>query len=421
MFHVLSDGRLVWWSTRSGWGHLHLVTPDGSVQSITQGPWVVRSLLHVDEARSRLLFAASGRERGDPYYCRAYAVNFDGSGLELLSPEPEHHDLVQYGVVADGSAWMSPDGSCFIDNYSTITTLPRAVLRGADGRVLMQLEQAEAPDSRPEALPLPEPFSVQALDAASLNGAGDLWGVVYKPLGFDPGESYPVVEVIYGAPQTAVVPKGWAAGSMVSLAEQLAVLGFVVVILDGPGTPFRSHAFQLASHGRIESCGGLPDHAHAIAELAKVRPWMDLSRVGIVGGSGGGYATVRALGTLPEFYKVGVALCGNHDQAAYIAGWGDRYQGLYDPTRYAGQANATIASSIVGDLFLIHGDMDANVHPGMTLQVVDALIKANRHFDMLIVPNAGHMLMRIPYVQRRVFDYFVSRLLGEMPPVPERG
>jgi dipeptidyl aminopeptidase/acylaminoacyl peptidase len=157
---------------------------------------------------------------------------------------------------------------------------------------------------------------------------------------------------------------------------------------------------------------------NAIRHLAATRPWMDLGRVGLVGGSGGGNATVRAMATFPGFYKVGVAMCGNHDQSAYIAAWGERYQGLYDETLYATQANKNVAGLITGELLLIHGDLDNNVHLAQTMQVVDALIKADRNFDLLIVPNAGHMLILLPYVQRRMFDYFVERLMGPAAPKP---
>jgi dipeptidyl aminopeptidase/acylaminoacyl peptidase len=282
----------------------------------------------------------------------------------------------------------------------------------------MTLETADPGSAWPAALPLPEPFSVPALNAQALDGADELWGVLYKPMDFDPQVRYPVVEVIYGAPQTVVAPKTWGNNAYANVAEQLATLGFVAVIVDGPGTPCRSRAFQLEAYGRIESCGGLPDHVNAIRHLAATRPWMDLERVGLVGGSGGGNATVRAMGTFPDFYKVGVAMCGNHDQAAYIAAWGERYQGLYDESLYAAQANKTVAARITGDLLLIHGDLDNNVHPAMTMQVVDALIQADRNFDLLIVPNAGHMLILLPYVQRRLFDYFVERLMGQPAPRP---
>jgi len=419
MFHVLADGRLIWWSQRSGWGHLYLLSQDGAAQAITQGPWLVRSILHIDEAARQILFAASGREPGiDPYLCAAYSVGFDGSGLRLLTPEPAQHEFVRYDGAPGATAIASPDGRHFVDNYSTVTTPPRSVLRDRDGRVLMTLEVADPGAVWPAALPLPEPFSVPALNPGESDGASELWGVLYKPLGFDPQQRYPVVEVIYGAPQTVAAPKAWGNNVYANVAEQLASLGFVAVIVDGPGTPCRSRAFQVDAHGRIESCGGLPDHVNAIHHLAAERPWMDLNRLGIVGGSGGGNATVRAMGSFPDFYKVGVAMCGNHDQAGYIAAWGERYQGLYDEALYAAQANKTVAAQITGDLLLIHGDLDNNVHPALTMQVVDALIKANRNFDLLIVPNAGHMLILLPYVERRVFDYFVERLMGVAAPRP---
>lgn len=420
MFHVLADGRLIWWSQRSGWGHLYLISPDADARAITQGPWLVRSILHVDEATQQILFAASGREPGvDPYLCAAYRVRLDGGDLQLLTPEPEQHELVRYDGSFGGPAIVSPVGKHFVDTYSTVTSPPRSVLRDRSGAVLMTLEVADPGAAWPAALPLPEPFSLPALNPEALGGATELWGVLYKPLGFDPQKRYPIVEVVYGAPQTAAAPKSWGNNAYANVAEQLATLGFVAVIVDGPGTPYRSRAFQLDAHGRIESCGGLPDHVNAIQHLSATRPWMDLDRVGIVGGSGGGNATVRAMATFPDFYKVGVAMCGNHDQAGYIAAWGERYQGLYDEALYAAQANKTVAARIVGDLLLIHGDLDNNVHPAMTMQVVDALIRADRNFDLLIVPNAGHMLILLPYVQRRLFDYFVQRLMGAAAPGPQ--
>jgi dipeptidyl aminopeptidase/acylaminoacyl peptidase len=250
----------------------------------------------------------------------------------------------------------------------------------------------------------------------STDGEHDLWGCLYRPLGFDESKPHPVVEVIYGGPQTAVAGKDWIGNVHTSVAEQLAALGFVVVMLDGPGTPYRSHAFQRAVHGRIQSCGGLDDHVHATRELARTRPWMDLGRVGIVGGSGGGYATVRAMASYPDLYRAGVAMCGNHDQSAYVALWGESFHGSWSEKGYADQANTTVAGAITGDLLLIHGDMDDNVHPAMSLKVVDAMIRADRHVDLLIVPNAGHALLAHPYVLRRTWDYFVEKLMRRRPP-----
>ncbi len=425
MFKVLRDGRVLWWSQRSGWGHMYLLpavdTIDGQALAMTQGPWLVRRILRIDEDRQRVIFVASGREPGvDPYFCFAYSVNFDGSGLSLLTPEPVQHEFTHPVAVpfGDGTDSVSPDGTLLVDVWSTVSMPHRSALRDDAGQVVMDLQTADPADSRPATMPLPEPFTLQALDAASLPDCGGLWGMLYKPPGFDPEQRYPVIELIYGAPQASVVAKACMPGHHAAFAEQLAALGFVVVMIDGPGTAFRSQAFQLASYGRLQSSGNLPDHINAIRWLAGTRPWMDLERVGIVGGSGGGYATVRAMGEHGDFYKVGVAMCGDHDNSGYVATWGDCYQGPYSDEHYAQQDNTLLADCITGDLFLIHGEMDDNVHPGLTLRVVNALIKADRNFDMLIVPNAGHNVIEPVYVQRRVFDYFVERLMGAKAPRP---
>jgi dipeptidyl aminopeptidase/acylaminoacyl peptidase len=289
------------------------------------------------------------------------------------------------------------------------------VLRDAAGRVLMDLWAAPPHDTWPHALPLPESFSVSSAD-----GGEALWGALYKPAHFDPTRRYPVVELIYGAPQAAVAPKTWANPRFGAVAEQLAAQGYVVFCIDGPGTPYRSHRFQLASHGRMETCGGLPEHVSALQQLAATRTWMDLSRVGIVGASGGGYAVVHAMAAFPEVYRAGVSMCGNHDQADYIAGWGDGYQGLYSAAAYATQASQTVAHRITGSLLLIHGEMDDNVHPAHTLRVADALLKAGRDFEMLIVPDAGHMLILIDTVRQRIWRFLARHLQPETEPEPER-
>jgi dipeptidyl aminopeptidase/acylaminoacyl peptidase len=420
IFHPLSDGRTIVWSERSGWGHLHLVGPGEPPRAITQGPWLVRGLMQVDEAAQRIVFWASGMQPGtDPYLCAAYSVAFDGSGLRALTPEPGQHAFMLAQPGGDGAQSMAPDGACFVDSCSTVAQAPRSMLRdGQTGAVRMDLQTADPAGSWPDAMLPPEPFAVPAPDAEALGGADTLWGVIYKPPGFDPEQRYPVIDLIYGGVQTAVVAKGWGNSFHSATAEQLAAIGFVVVMVDGRGTPYRSRAFQLASYGKVESCAGLADHVHVTRAIAVTRPWMDLDRVGIAGGSGGGYATVRALGEYPDFYKVGVAVCGNHDQRGYTAGWSDRYQGLYDEALFTAQDNTTLAVRICGDLFLIHGEMDDNVHPGLTLRMVDALIKADRNVDLLIVPNAGHGVIAGPSIQRRLFDYFVQHLMGVKPPRP---
>lgn len=403
---VLADGRVLWWSQRSGWGHLYLVQPDGRAQALTRGEWQVRSVLHVDEADGRIVFTAGGREAGvDPYFNAAYSVAFDGTGLTLLTPEPAQHEFFAPAPGVVGPRSVSPDGRWLVDNHSTPDLLPRAVLRDRRGTFVMDLEQAEWPAAIGAAVPRHEAFSVTALD-----GHTRLWGALYRPGDFDPARRYPVIEVIYGAPQTAVVPKSWVPNRFGAVAEQLAVLGFVVVIVDGPGAPYRSHAFQLASYGRIESCGGLPDHVHTLRSLAVARPWMDLSRLGIVGASGGGYATARALADHADFYRAGVSMCGNHDQSDYVAMWGERYQGLFSDARYATQSSISVADRITAPLLLMHGDMDDNVHPSHTLRLADALMRAGRTFEMVLVPNAGHMLILLPWVQERIWQFFMDHL-----------
>lgn len=415
----LSDGRVIWWSQVAGWGHLHMIEPGkpGEMRSITSGDWRVRSILHVDEGRGEILFTASGREPGiDPYYVQLYRVGLDGSGLKRLTPEDLNHDptlpvdpmtaarmarFIGYGAGASG---VSPDGQFFVDSFSAVDRPAVSVLRDRDGALVLELESADASGAWPAAVPLPEPFRVTALD-----GKTGLWGVIFRPPNFDPAKAYPVVEVVYGGPQLAATPKSFGQGLIGATAEQIAGLGYVTVVIDGPGTPLRSREFEFRSYGRIESCGGLDDHVAAIEALAAERPWMDISGgVAITGQSGGGYATARALAAFPDFYKVGVSLCGNHDQGAYLALWGDTFQGPHSDELYATQANHTVAANITGKLFLIHGEMDDNVHPAHTLKLVDVLIAADKDFDMLIVPNATHGVGMIPYVQRRTWDYLLQ-------------
>jgi dipeptidyl aminopeptidase/acylaminoacyl peptidase len=404
VFHVLRDASVIWWSQRSGWGHLWHVLPDGSSHALTQGDWQVRSLLHVDEDTGQVLFSAGGREPGmDPYLVQAYRVPLAGGEPMRLTPDVLQHELLPLHPQPDAARSVSLDGRCFVDMGSSIDTAPRAVLRDADGQHLFSLWSTPAQEGWPAELPLAEAVSV-TLDGVTL------WGALYKPVGFDTAGTYPVVELIYGAPQTAVVPKSWSGSHFSTVAEHLAALGFVVFCLDGPGTPYRSHAFQCASHGRLESCGGLPQHVAALRALGAERPWMDLQRVGIVGASGGGYAVVHAMAAFPDVYRVGVSMCGNHDQADYVAGWGDCYQGLYSEAAYATQASQAVAGRITGQLLLMHGEMDDNVHPVHTLRVADALIQAGRDFEMHIVPGAGHMLILLPWVQQRIWQFLQRHL-----------
>jgi dipeptidyl aminopeptidase/acylaminoacyl peptidase len=425
---VLLDGRVLWWSQRDGWGHLYLIDPDAPQQAVqvTAGAWTVREVVHVDEAQKQILFLASGREAGiDPYFNQVYVIGFDGYGLARLTPEGLNHDLsprlpplvaarmapvVGYG---EGVRGVSPDGAHFVDSFGAANAPPRSVVRDRAGRVVLDLGAADVTDAWPQALPMPEPFSAKASDRAT-----ELWGVLYKPAGFDATRRYPIVEIIYAGPQDLAAPKSFRQTFISSLAEQIAAIGMASVILDGPGTPFRSRDFGLASYGKLENSGGVSEHADAILRLAADRPWIDTDRIGVLGMSSGGYAAFRAMAARPDVYRAGVCVCGNHDQRSYLSMWGDYYQGLFTPELYAAQANTTVAAQVKGAVFLIHGEMDDNVHPAHSLKLADALIASNIPFDLLIVPNAGHGVAMHPYVQTRMWDFLRRALAADASESP---
>ncbi len=419
---ILGNGaEIIWFSERDGWGHLYLYDgKTGTIKNqITSGPWVVRDILRVDEADRRVYFTAGGREKGrDPYYQHLYRVRLDGSGLELLTPEDADHAVTYYDGKPgsyDLLSKISPSGRFFVDTLSRIDLAPVSVLRDADGRVVRELEKADLEPLLATGWRWPERVTVKARD-----GITDLYGVIYKPSHFDPAKKYPVIDGIYPGPQVIRTPKSFgidvAPNSSFCNDITLAELGFVVVNIDGLGTPFRSKAFHDFSYGKMEDAGGLEDHLAGIRQLAASRPYMDLDRVGIYGHSGGGFASTRAILAFPDFYKVAVSSAGNHDQRGYLAAWGEQYQGLLEGDNYRNQANPGLAANLKGKLLLVHGDMDDNVPPALTIQVADALIKANKDFDLLILPNRNHSLALDTYFIRRKWDYFVKNLLGAEPP-----
>ncbi len=419
---VLGNGaEVIWFSERDGWGHLYLY--DGQTgalkNQITRGPWVVRDIMRVDEKNRWVYFTGGGREKGrDPYYQHLYRTKLDGSGLELLTPEDAEHAVADMILGANDfgiAPRFSPSGRYFVDTYSRMDLAPVTLLRDADGRQVRELETADVEPLLATGWKWPERFTVKARD-----GTTDLYGLIYKPSNFDPAKKYPVIDGIYPGPQITRTPKSFGT-DLIYISQfcedlSLAELGFIVVNIDGLGTPFRSKAFHDFCYGKMEEAGGLEDHIAGLRQLAASRPYMDLSRVGIYGHSGGGFASTHAILAYPEFYKVAVSSAGNHDQRSYLASWGETYQGLLEGDKYKAQANAGLAANLKGKLLLIHGDMDDNVHPAMTIQVVDALIKANRDFDLLILPNRNHGFGFDPYFKRRKWDYFVRNLLGAEPP-----
>jgi dipeptidyl aminopeptidase/acylaminoacyl peptidase len=399
------EGTVIWWSERDGWAHLYRIdTASGATTQLTSGPWTVGTLVRVDEANRQIYFTGRGREAGrNLYYAHLYRVGFDGSGLTLLTPEDGNHEVS-----------FSPSGEYFVDSYSRIESPPTSVLRRTrDGSLVDGLETADISLLEEQGWTPAEVFQVKARD-----GITDLYGVIYFPPNFDPEGSYPVIEHIYPGPFIGSVGS-W---SFKSGGENhaLARLGFVVVQLDHMGTPYRSKAMHDAYYGNMGD-NGIPDHVTAVQQLAARYPALDLNRVGIYGHSGGGFASTDAILRFPDFYKVAVSGAGNHDQRTYGVHWGPLYQGLLERDsvgggdNYESQANQLIAENLEGKLLLMHGDMDDNVHPAMTIQVVNELIKANKDFDLIIAPDRAHGLNE-PYFIRRRWDYFVRNLLGVEPP-----
>ena len=314
---------------------------------------------------------------------------------------------------------LSPDRSCFVATHSRVDLAPISELRSTRGQSIAVLEKADLDDLFAQGFRFPERFTVKAAD-----GVTDLHGVLYKPSDFDAARRYPVIDDMYPGPQLIRTPKSFCVAPAASfetwpgawISQSLAELGFIVINLDGRGTPLRSRAFHLASYGRLQDAGCLEDHLAALDQLARDRPFLDLSRFGAVGHSAGGYAATRALLAFPDRYKVAVASSPDQDLLCYLGYWAEKYQGLPIDERYASQANAALAAALRGKLLLIWGELDDNVNPYGSMRFINALVAADKDFDLLVLPGANHDLMNKPYVLRRKWDYFVRHLMGAAPP-----
>ncbi|WP_210490373.1 S9 family peptidase [Rufibacter aurantiacus] len=402
--HDVADGKeIIWASERDGWNHLYLYDgATGNVKNqITKGDWVVRRVIHVDEKDRSILFEGSGREAGqDPYLVQYYRVNFDGSGLTVLTKKDAHH-----------AGTFSSDFRYFVDNYSRVDVAPVTVLRSAtDGKLVMELEKADASELPKFGWKAPEVFTAKGRD-----GQTDIWGIVVRPTNFDPAKTYPVIEYIYAGPHSAFVPKTFNSGSR--HMQELAELGFVVVQIDGMGTSNRSKTFQDVAWKNIKDAG-FPDRIAWMKAAAQKYPSLDLTRVGIFGTSAGGQSSAGALLFHPEFYKVAVSSAGCHDNRMDKMWWNEQWMGFPIGPEYAASSNVVNAHKLQGKLMLILGELDDNVDPASTLQLVDALIKANKNFDFLMVPGMGHSSGG-EYGEHKRRDFFVKHLLGIDPPAWE--
>lgn len=406
--YLPAQNAVIWYSERSNFGHLYLYDlKTGELKhALTSGAWNVVEVLFVDAARGTVYFTGVGREPGrDPYYVHFYKAGLDGRDPRLLTQEDADHDIS-----------MAPSGRYFVDRYSTPVSPPTAVLKDQNGRRLMTLEQADVSALRTIGWQPPIPFTVKARD-----GATDLYGLMFRPAAFDSGRKYPIIDWVYPGPQIGSVGSRQFAASRGD-RQSLAELGFIVIELDGMGTPFRSKKFHDVAYGDLID-NTLPDQVAGIQQLAQRYAWIDIDRVGIYGHSGGGYAAAAGMFGYPDFFKVGISESGNHDQRGYTDDWGEKFIGLLKrnpdgTSNYDGEDTLSGVKRLKGHLLLMHGTVDENVPPTLTLLMVDALIKANKDFDLLMLPNQRHYYAGDAgaYATRRRWDYFVRHLLGAEPP-----
>ncbi|MDP9203787.1 MAG: S9 family peptidase [Gemmatimonadota bacterium] len=406
-WHVLpASNEVIWFSERDDWGQLYLYDlATGRLKSkITSGEGNVAQLLRIDQKNRTLYFVGNAREPGrDPYFRHCYRIGMDGRGLTLLTPEDADHDVT-----------LSPSGLYFVDTYSRPDVPQVSVLRDFNGKTILTLEKADISRLRATGWKPPTRITVKARD-----GKTELYGLLYTPTRMDSTRKYPIVNHIYPGPQTGSVGSRSFSPARGD-AQALAELGFVVVEIDGMGTPWRTKSFHDAYYGRMGD-NTLPDQVAGMKELAQRYSWIDINRAGIYGHSGGGFAAADAMFRYPDFFKVGISEAGNHDNRVYEDDWGERYQGLLVGTpdgsdNYAAEANQLLAKNLKGKLLLAHGTMDDNVPPDNTMLVVNELIKANKDFDLLMLPNRTHGFGNDPYMVRRRWDYFVRNLLGAEPP-----
>jgi dipeptidyl aminopeptidase/acylaminoacyl peptidase len=397
------EKEFLWWSERDGWGHWYLYGSDGTLKNrVTRGEFVCSALTGVDEKTRTLYFTANGREAGeDPYYDHLYRVGLDGISLKLMDPGNANHSV----AMPEHTRW-------FVDTTSRVDQAPKSELRDSLGNAVLDLEATDVSLLLEQGYKYPEPFIVKADD-----GVTDLAGVMYKPHDFDPKKKYPIIAYVYPGPQTEQVTKTF---SPAPYTHWLAQFGFIVIeVGNRGGTPARSKWYHNYGYGNLRDYG-LADKKTAIEQLARKYSFIDVNKVGIYGHSGGGFMSTAAMLVYPDFFKVAVSSAGNHENNIYNDTWSEKHHGIKEVTdkdgkvtfEYSIDKNSEIAKNLKGKLLLIHGDIDNNVHPANTLRLVDALIKANKRFDMMIVPGSRHGISGDWFNWTRA-EYFCKHLLGE--------
>ncbi|MCH7415436.1 S9 family peptidase [Belliella sp. R4-6] len=392
--------QIIWASERDGWRHLYLIdSKNGKViNQITKGEWVVRDVLHVDEVKSLIYFTASGKNKGeDPYHTHLYSIGLDGKGLVALTKEDANHEIT-----------LSEDKKYFVDKYSRQDLAPITVIKDTrNGKIISNLEEANVEQLEKAGWKAPEIFAAKGRD-----GETDIWGLIIKPSNFDPSRKYPVIEYIYAGPHSSHVPKSFNP-NYYGLNE-LAELGFIVVQIDGMGTSNRSKGFHDVAWKNLKDAG-FPDRILWMQAAQKDRSYMDLERVGIFGTSAGGQNSTGALLFFPEFYKVAVSSCGCHDNRMDKIWWNEQWMGLPTGDHYQACSNVSNAKNLEGKLLLMVGEIDDNVDPASTYQLVDQLVKHNKEFEFMMFPGMGHSSGG-EYGERLRRDFFVKNLLNTTPP-----
>jgi len=414
---LFDSNEFIWYSEKDNWGHLYLydLSTKKLKNRITSGNWLVRKIMHIDYINREIIFTAGGREKGNPYHIYLYKINFDGNKLICLTPERGSHSISS-----------SPNWNYFVTTYSTTNTSPISILKDRNGKNLLQLASSNTDELIKNGWQEPLEFNVKARDDKT-----DLFGIMYLPSDYKKNKKYPILNYIYPGPQSGSVGNYSFIVSRKDF-QSLAELGFIVVSVDAMGTPGRSKSFHDAYYGNMGD-NGIPDNIYAIEQLANKYSFMDISKVGIWGHSGGGFASTAAILKYPDFYDVAVSTSGNHDNRNYIADWGEKWHGLLKPlgliekegkldfdiskSNYDIQANQLLVNNLKGKLLLAHGLLDDNVPPSSTFLVVDALINANKDFDLILFPNKRHSYGNSNnYMTRRKWDYFVKHLKNINPP-----
>lgn len=404
---LVDEGReLIEWSERDGWAHFYLYDGTGKLKNqITSGPFHCEDIVGIDNKKRILYFSANGREQGeDPYYLHLYKVNFDGSGLTLLDAGDFDHALN-----------MDDDQQFFVDNFSRVNTVPKSVLCNSLGKKVLDLETADLSSLFAAGYKFPQPFKAKADD-----GITDLYGVIYKPFNFDSTKKYPIMEYVYPGPQTEAVNKAF--GRSMDRMDRLAQLGMIVVTLGNRGGhPSRSKWYHNYGYGNLRDYG-LADKKAVAEQLSDRYPFIDINRVGIHGHSGGGFMSTAAMLVYPDFFKVAVSSSGNHDNAIYNRWWSEKHHGVKEVVSekgdtsfvYSIEKNPEIAKNLKGHLMLSTGDIDNNVHPGNTIRLANAFIKANKRFDLVLLPGQRHAYADMTeYFFWRMADYFSRYLIGD--------